>query len=219
MVDLLEWATNTIEARRARNLDTYWVWYGPEGWGKSSGSLQVALALKPDLKPRDVIFDHEDYMRVYDPEARDKVYVFDEFGRLFFNRNWNSRKQRNLIQEVMENRANRNVYLLNGTRYKTLDNYMRDGRVELRTMLLDQGKALLQRQRYNAFTEESHYVPVFHAIHWSSLEEARPDWAPGYYKRKSERHAAAFHRRKGRLNGDMSEKELAALVKEGRKNE
>lgn len=215
--DLLPWLEARIRERRARNLDTYIAVSGREGWGKSALGLQLLLHMQPDYDPHDVIFDKDDYYRVYDPDEKDSYYVFDEAGRLLFNRNWNRRDQKALIQEVMENRKNRNVILLHVPQFKVLDKYAREGRVLLRFSCTSQGQAMIRKLAYNAYAEEAYYPVTVQDHRWLPLEVTHPEFARVYYQRKDERHTSKFHERKRRIKQKQEESENEADYKEARR--
>lgn len=204
--DVLPTFVDWVQARREQNQDTYVAVTGPEGWGKSSLGLQAALAADPDLSPGDVILDRDDYYRVYDPDATDQVYVFDEAARLLFNRNWNNRHQRALVQEVIENRQNRNLVFLHIPRFKILDKYAREGRIALWFACTAQGVAMVRRLDYDAYQEEARYPIVVDEHRWLPLEQTHPDFAATYYDRKRDAHSSKFHeRRRQNLDQDASE--------------
>lgn len=202
--DLLGPLVDFIKARRARNQDTYIAVTGREGDGKSALGLTAALAIQPDLDPEDVILTQKDYQRVYDPTAQEKTYVFDEAGRLFFNRNWNRKDQKDLIMEVMENRQNRNTVFLHLPQFKVLDKYVREGRVPVWFACKRQGVAMVRKLVYNAYEEEAYYPIVVDDHYWDPLEETHPDFAEVYYRRKAEAHRRTFEAREDDL-GDLDE--------------
>jgi hypothetical protein len=194
-VDLLPHFADYVEERRSRNLDTYIVCTGREGWGKSSLGLTAALELDPTLSPEDVIFTEQDYRRVYDPDAREQVYVFDEAGRLFFNRESMTRAQRLRIQEVMENRQMLNTYFLHLPQAKVLDKYMRGGRIELWFACKRQGVAMIRKLNYNAYEEKAYYPIKVDEHFWDPLEETYPSFAEEYYRLKDNKHTETFYSR------------------------
>lgn len=194
--DLLPYFRNYVEKRRQRNMDIYIACTGREGWGKSSLGLTALLHLYPDYSPNDVILDVDDYYRVYDPHEKDAVYVFDEANRLFFNRNWNERGQKSRIQEVMENRKNRNLIFLHTPQMKTLDKYAREGRIDLWFACMGQGKAMVRRLKYNSYLEEAYYPVRIQDHRWLPLELTHPEFAEAYYERKDDAHTSNFHQRK-----------------------
>lgn len=197
-VDLLPAFVDYVARRRARNLDTYVACTGREGWGKSALGLTAALAACPNLDPNDVILERSDYYRVYDPDARDQTYVFDEATRLFFNRRWNNKHQVALIQEVIENRQNRNLIFMHLPQFKTLDKYAREGRIDLWFACTAQGVAMVRKLAYNSYTEEAIYPIIVDEHRWVPLEESHPEFARVYYKRKADAHARNFHRRQAK---------------------
>lgn len=192
--------------RRRKNQDIWVVATGREGDGKSSLALSLALAVTPDLSPADVILDMDDYHRVYDPRARDQTYVLDEAGRILFNRNWNTKSQKNVIQEIMENRQNRNLFFLNLPQFKTLDKYAREGRISVWFGVIDQGVAMVRELVYNVYEEEAYYPIVLDRLYWDALEEQHPDFARVYYRRKHVAHVESFEERK-RVTSDSKELE------------
>lgn len=194
--DLLPYLVEYVEEMRARNQDVYIAVTGREGEGKSSLGLTGALELKPGLEASEVILDREDYYRVYDPDEKDEVYVFDEANRLLFNRDWNRRHQKALIKEIIENRKNRNVIFLHLPQLKTLDKYVREGRIDLWFACTSQGVAMVRKLSYNAYEEEAYYPIVIDEHRWEPLEVSYPEFAKAYYRRKDEKHSEAFHARK-----------------------
>lgn len=216
-MDLLPVLKDYVEQRRKRNQDTYIAVTGREGDGKSALGLTAALALDPDLNPEDVILDHADYARVYDPDSRDQVYVFDEAGRLFFNRRWQSKRQVALIQEVMENRQNRNVVFLHLPQFKVLDKYVREGRVPLWFACRRQGVAMIRKLRYNAWSEEAYYPVVVDEHYWDPLEISHPAFARSYYARKQGAHSRAFKKRAGQVREQREEEQTDLDFKEARR--
>lgn len=194
--DLLPYLVEFVEEQRAKNQDIYIAVSGREGKGKSSLGLTAAIELKKDLSPGEIILDRDDYYRVYDPDAKDEVYVFDEANRLLFNREWNDRHQRGLVQEVMENRKNRNVYFLHTPQVKTLDKYMREGRIDLWFACKAQGEAMVRKLDYNVYEEEAYYPIIIDDHFWAPLERSYPEFAEAYYARKDQAHSDAFHERK-----------------------
>lgn len=215
--DLLPYLAAYVQQRRDRNLDTYIAVSGREGWGKSSLALTAALHLEPDLDPDTVILDQEDYYEVYDPGARDGVYIFDEAARLFFNRNWNRRHQKALIQEVIENRQNRNVMFLVLPQFKSLDKYTREGRVDLWFACTGQGRAMIRQLQYNAYEEEAYYPIIVHDHTWDALEATHPEFARAYYRRKAQAHKAAFAERVRRNAAQDDKAEAREEYREARK--
>lgn len=215
--DLLPYLATFIEDRRSRNMDTYIACTGPEGWGKSSLGLTATLHLDPEHDAHDVIFDQDDYYRVYDPEQKDQTYVFDEAGRLLFNRNWNLRGQKALVQEVMENRKNRNVIFLHVPRMKVLDKYVREGRIALWFACTSQGHAMVRRLNYNSYTEEAYYPVVIQDHRWLPLETTHPEFAQVYYDRKDDAHTSSFHERKRRSQQKRAEEQATNDYKSARR--
>lgn len=194
--DLLPYLVDYVAEQRAKNQDIYIAVTGREGNGKSSLGLTAALELDSTLAAGDVIMDREDYYRVYDPDAKDEVYVFDEANRLLFNREWNDRHQRGLIKEIIENRKNRNVIFLHLPQLKTMDKYVREGRVDLWFACTGQGVAMVRKLSYNAYEEEAYYPVIIDEHRWEPLEVSHPEFARAYYRRKDEAHSEAFHERK-----------------------
>lgn len=193
---LLPYLVEMVEKRRANNLDTYIVCAGREGWGKSSLGLTGALAIDPDLDPEDIIFDEEDYYRVYDPSQNDQVYVFDEAGELFFNRDWNNSGQRGRIKDVIANRQNRDVVFLHLPQVKILDKYLREGRIHWWFACKEQGQAMIRELAYNAYEEKAYYPIKIDDHFWSPLEISHPEFAEVYYDRKEEKRIDNFEQRR-----------------------
>lgn len=205
-----------VEGRRRRNLDINVATTGREGSGKSSLAIQLALALETDLDPHDIILTYEDYYRVYDPDAKDRVYVFDEAARFAFNRTWNNREQVALIQEIIENRQARSCTFWNLPQFKSLDKYAREGRLDLWHGCYDQGKAMVRALAYDAYTEEAFYPVVIDDLGWPRLEDAYPTFAKVYFARKKKAHTAKFHERKGLLESKKALEEKREKYLEAR---
>lgn len=215
--DLLPELVAYVEERRDRNLDTYIACTGREGWGKSSLALTMALELEPDLPAQDVILDKKDYYRVYNPDQTEGTYVFDEANRLLFNRRWNDRHQVALIQEVIENRQNKNVTFLVLPQFKTLDKYAREGRIDLWFACTSQGIAMIRKLSYNSYTEEAYYPIVVDEHRWEPLEVTYPAFAETYYSRKANAHSSAFKRRQAKNREKDLEEETDQDFKDARK--
>lgn len=203
-----------VRERWYRNLDCYVVVTGREGFGKSTIGCTLGLAVDPDLSPQDVIFTQSDFSRVYDPEAEQRVYVLDEAGRILFNRQWNKRENKDLIQEIMENRQNRNLFILNLPQFKTLDKYTREGRIDLWVTVRDHNDAFLRQLSYDPWAEEAYYPVVVDQFGWHKLEDRYPEWAAEYYARKKQRHVESHAKRvedteKKRELEELREKALA----------
>ena len=191
-----------VADRRRRELDCHVCHAGREGFGKSSMGIQMALAVDPHLKPEDVILTLEDWLRVYDPSQFRKVYVLDEAARIFFNREWAKGDQTDRVKELMENRQTQSLFFWHLPQFKSLDKYAREGRIDLRTSIYDQGHAMLRELRYDAYLEEASYPIVCDDLQWRPLKETHPEFAKVYYKRKEVAHIKSHQKAKSSYRHD-----------------
>lgn len=112
-----------------RRKDNFAVAHGPEGVGKSTILMNIAMDLDPHFEPIErVIFTVEDLLLAIINGKEGGVLLVDEGANLFYNRDWNTVEQKELTRIQRQARILRSQWLIAMPDYEALDPYLRNHR-------------------------------------------------------------------------------------------
>lgn len=125
-----------LKGNMKRGHDNFVVCHGPEGAGKSTDLLNIAIDLDPDFDIRkNVIRSMPDLLRLIvrradqDPkESAQEVVYIDEGGDIFLNRDWNTVESKEGTKIVRKVRILQGTWLVNIPDFEGLDPWIREHR-------------------------------------------------------------------------------------------
>jgi len=180
---LEDWFRILEYRRRVADLDNAIVIDGDEGVGKSTIGVYIAKRLDPEFDPEDVVYNHEDWARVFDPHKKQGVYLIDEGGNLGFNRDWARREQKALMKFFMVSRQANATLIFAIPTLRWLDPYLREHRIHYRLHAYARGRAVVQRRASSWRTGSVWYEDEFKAF-FPNLWLTHPVFMKAYKARK-----------------------------------
>lgn len=106
---------------------------GPEGAGKTTIGMNVALDLKPHFSvAKDAIFTIPQLLDVLAEERTGELYFLDEAANIFYNRDWSSWESKELTKLGRQMRIMRSTWIVIMPDFEGLDPYIREKRIRTR---------------------------------------------------------------------------------------
>ena len=117
----------------ARKRDNWVGIEGPEGAGKTTIGMNLALDLKPDFSvARDAIFTVSQLLDVLAEERKGELYFLDEAANIFYNRDWSTWESKELTKLGRQMRIMRSTWIVIMPDFDGLDPYIREKRIRTR---------------------------------------------------------------------------------------
>lgn len=117
----------------ARKRDNWVGIEGPEGAGKTTIGMNLALDLKPDFSvARDAIFTVSQLLDVLAEERKGELYFLDEAANIFYNRDWSTWESKELTKLGRQMRIMRSTWVVIMPDFDGLDPYIREKRIRTR---------------------------------------------------------------------------------------
>jgi len=118
-----------LKGNMKRRKDNFTVAHGPEGVGKSTVLMNLAMDLQPDFDPvRNAIFGVDDLLTAILNGKEGDVFLVDEGANVFYNRDWNTVENKELTRIQRQARILRATWLIAMPDYDGLDPYLRNHR-------------------------------------------------------------------------------------------
>lgn len=154
-----------LRRNMGRNQDTFVLYDGEEGSGKSNAAMWDAIRLEESRNRRfdpgrGPIFTRDEWNERFDSGERERVYVLDEFENLAFSRNFQNIDQRQFIVLAQQARILRSTQLCCMPYLRFADKYFREGRFRIRVhveRLTDYDVACPQCERSHEVREATYY--------------------------------------------------------------
>lgn len=106
---------------------------GPEGSGKTTVGMNIALDLKPDFSvARDAIFTVAQLLDVLAEGRKGELYFLDEAANIFYNRDWSTWESKELTKLGRQMRIMRSTWIILMPDFDGLDPYIREKRIRTR---------------------------------------------------------------------------------------
>jgi hypothetical protein len=117
----------------ARKRDNWVGIEGPEGAGKTTIGMNLALDLKPDFNvSRDAIFNVSQLLDVLAEGRKGELYFLDEAANIFYNRDWSTWESKELTKLGRQMRIMRSTWVVIMPDFDGLDPYIREKRIRSR---------------------------------------------------------------------------------------
>lgn len=106
---------------------------GPEGAGKTTIGMNLALDLKPTFSvSRDAIFTVSQLLDVLAEGRKGELYFLDEAANIFYNRDWSTWESKELTKLGRQMRIMRSTWVVIMPDFDGLDPYIREKRIRTR---------------------------------------------------------------------------------------
>jgi len=122
-----------LQGNLKRRRDNWIAIEGPEGAGKTTDGMNLALDLKPTFSvEHDAIFTVNHLLDVLAQGRKGELYFLDEGANIFYNRDWNTWESKELTKLGRQMRIMRSTWIVIMPDFSGLDPYVRDKRIRLR---------------------------------------------------------------------------------------
>ena len=106
---------------------------GPEGAGKTTIGMNLALDLKEDFDvQRDAIFTVAQLLDVLGEARKGELYFLDEAANIFYNRDWSTWEAKSLTKIGRQMPIMRSTWIVIMPDFDGLDPYIREKRIRTR---------------------------------------------------------------------------------------
>jgi hypothetical protein len=158
------------------NWDWMQVNWGIEGAGKSKLSLYTCAYVDPTFNIKRVVFDINKISEAMRTCRRGQAILIDEGGEWLFNRNWNTKESKEIIQTLFVIRQRGLFIWINVPDIEILDVYVRSGRVRSGTKVWTISKSITRGGVERHFRERGFFnfysrrnILNYFKLHWKKM--------------------------------------------------